>query len=84
MSYSPEQIEQANQECRHLTSRTGAIINPDYGGNSACMTTIDSDLEELQDSGKTTTAGVGNIPKITWYVIGAGILYYVGKKQKWF
>ena len=78
MSYSPEQVEQANQECRHLSGRGGGIMNPDYGGNPECITTDEVDAD------KTTTAGVGNMPKIVWYVIGAGILYYVGKKQKWF
>jgi len=76
MSYSPEQVEQANLDCRHLTSRTGTIINPDYGGNSACV--------NEEDTQSVKTAGIGNIPMIAWYLIGAGVLYYIGKKQKWF
>ena len=75
MSYSPEQVEQANQECRHLSGRGGGILNPDYGGNTECITTEDTDDE-------INTAGVGKIPMIAWYLIGAGILYYAVKKLK--
>lgn len=29
------------------------------------------------------TAGFGEIPNIVWYLVGAGLLYYVAKQQKW-
>jgi len=41
------------------------------------------EVYEAEQEALTQTAGFGSIPKVVWIVIGAGVLYYVAKKQKW-
>ena len=37
-----------------------------------------SNEEEIQE------AGFGKVPIAVWIVMGAGVVYFIGKKQKWF
>ena len=30
------------------------------------------------------TAGFGKMPKFVWWIAGIGVIYYIGKQQKWF
>jgi|TARA_R110002124_G_scaffold249383_3_gene414490 hypothetical protein len=39
MSYTVEQVNQANKECELLGARDGGFVNPNYGGNTNCSET---------------------------------------------
>ena len=38
--------------------------------------------DDTINAGTGITAGTGKIPKAVWWVVGLGVLYFVGKKTK--
>jgi LPXTG-motif cell wall-anchored protein len=72
MSYSLQETEKANQECRHLVGRKGEgtkigdrwVINSNYGGNTDCF--LKSSTNPI------IQAGFGNM---SYVLIGGALLF---------
>ena len=69
MSYTVEQVNQANKECELLGARGGGFVNPNYGGNTNCS---------------ETNKPMSDKKNLSWLtLVGLGVLgYFVYKKLK--
>lgn len=58
-------------------------LKHEQGVSSLAGAEAKAEWEAEQEENTPQTAGFGNIPKVVWIVLGAGVLFWVAKKQKW-
>ena len=69
-------IDETSTPEQIASARADATIEPDTSGGGTTPTTVVNDT--------TKTAGWMGLPTIVWLLGGVAVVYFVGKKQKWF
>jgi len=73
MSYTVEQVNQANKECELLGARGGGFVNPNYGGNTNCSET-NKPMSEKKYQNKAIKKALISSGIIWLTIVGLGVL----------
>ncbi len=80
----PAPLRQKADQTFVKVNNTGPVWNdiPDTTGTTTGNEVIEEEIVEEMVN-EPQTAGLSSVPMFIWYIAGAGILFYVAKKQKW-